>query len=180
MPLIDMPLDELRRYNGRNPRPEDFDAYWFAALTELDNTPANPTVEEADFTAGFADCRRMWFSGVRGARIHAKMLSPQSKPKGAVLMFHGYSMSAGDWADKLAYVAEGFLVLAMDVRGQGGYSQDVGGVKGTTLRGHIVRGLDGAAEDMHHRQGFLDCPQLARIALDMTDGGPVYATGASQ
>lgn len=180
MPLIDMPLDELRRYKGRNPRPEDFDAYWFAALNELDNTPANPAIEEADFSSGFADCRRMWFTGVRGARIHAKMLSPRSKPKGAVVMFHGYSMSAGDWADKLAYVAEGYLVLAMDVRGQGGYSEDVGGVKGTTLRGHIVRGLDGPAEDMLYRHVFLDCAQLARIALDMTNGGPVYATGASQ
>jgi cephalosporin-C deacetylase len=95
-------------------------------------------------------------------------------------MFHGYSMSAGDWVDKLPYVAEGFLVLAMDVRGQGGWSEDIGGVQGTTLRGHIVRGLDGPSRDLLYRHVFLDCAQLARVALDMTEGKPLYATGASQ
>ena len=28
------------------------------------------------------------------------------------------------------------------VRGQGGYSEDVGGVIGNTVQGHIIRGLD--------------------------------------
>lgn len=180
MPLIDMPLEELRQYQGRNPRPADFDAYWSDALAELDSTPPKPQIEPATFAARFVECKDLWFAGVRNARIHAKLLQPPGKPKGAVLMFHGYSMSAGDWADKLGYAAEGFLVLAMDVRGQGGWSEDVGGVKGTTLRGHIVRGLDGPARDMLYRQVFLDCAQLARIALDVTDGGPVHATGASQ
>ncbi len=180
MPLIDMPLDELRRYQGRNPRPNDFDEYWSKALQELDGVASRLQEEPADFSAGFAECRHLWFSGVRSARIHAKMLRPKGKPKGAIVMFHGYSMSAGDWTDKLPYVAEGYLVLAMEVRGQGGWSEDVGGVKGTTLRGHIVRGLDGPPEDLLYRHIFLDCAQTARIALEMTDGGPVYATGASQ
>lgn len=38
MPLIDLPLAELLAYPGRNPRPADFDAYWDAALRELDAT----------------------------------------------------------------------------------------------------------------------------------------------
>lgn len=180
MPLVDMPLDQLRQYQGRNPSPADYDAFWQEALDELDHTPPNPYEEPAEFKCNFAECCHLWFSGVRNARIHAKLVRPNGKPRGAVLMFHGYSMSAGDWADRLAYAASGFLVMAMDVRGQGGWSEDVGGVKGTTLRGHIVRGLDGPPRDMLYRQVFLDCAQLARIALDLTDGGPVYATGASQ
>jgi cephalosporin-C deacetylase len=180
MPLIDMPLDELRQYEGRNPRPEDFDDYWSTALQELDGTAPNLQIERAAFHASFADCYHVWFSGVRRARIHAKLLRPKSKPRAAVVIFHGYSMSAGDWADKLAYVADGFLVLAMDVRGQGGWSEDVGGVKGTTLRGHIVRGLDGPNEDLLYRQIFLDCAQLARVALELSEGAALRATGASQ
>jgi cephalosporin-C deacetylase len=180
MPLVDMPLEQLRQYQGRNPRPEDFDAYWDDGLEELGSVAPSSQLEEAAFAASFAECRHLWFQGVREARLHAKLVRPKTTPKGAVLMFHGYSMSAGDWADKLAYVAEGFLVLAMDARGQGGWSEDVGGVKGTTLRGHIVRGLDGPPRDMLYRHIYLDCAQLARVALDMTDGGPLYATGASQ
>ena len=42
MPLIDKPLPELLVYPGRNPRPTDFDAYWSAALAELDATPPQP------------------------------------------------------------------------------------------------------------------------------------------
>ena len=178
MPLVDMPLDELRRYQGRNPRPEDFDAYWSEALDELNATSPSPTTEPASFRTSFAECLHLKFTGVRNARVHAKLLRPQ-KCRGAILMFHGYSMSAGDWADKLAYVAAGFAVFAMDVRGQGGWSEDPGGHVGTTLRGHIVRGLEGPPRDLLYRHIFLDTAQLARIALEMT-GGPLYATGASQ
>jgi len=174
-----MPLEELRTYQGRNPRPVDFDTYWDEALAELNAVKTDIQDDPADFQSGFADCRDLWFSGVRGARIHAKMVRPKDKPRGVIVMFHGYSMSAGDWVDKLPYAAAGFLVLAMDARGQGGLSEDVGGVKGTTLRGHIVRGLEGPARDLLYRHIFLDCALLARIGLEMT-GGPVYATGASQ
>ena len=36
MPMVDMPLEELRTYQGTNPRPADFDAYWARALEELE------------------------------------------------------------------------------------------------------------------------------------------------
>ncbi|HTQ11600.1 MAG TPA: acetylxylan esterase, partial [Fimbriimonadaceae bacterium] len=101
MPLIDMPLEELRRYQGRNPKPADFDSYWADALAELDAVNPNIQEEGSAFSCGFADCRDLWFTGVRGARQHAKMIAPRGKAKGAVVVFHGYSMSAGDWTDKL-------------------------------------------------------------------------------
>src|SRR5712691_12634649 len=34
MPVFEMPLDQLKVYGGRNPRPSDFDAYWERALRE--------------------------------------------------------------------------------------------------------------------------------------------------
>jgi cephalosporin-C deacetylase len=97
-------------------------------------------------------------------------------------MFHGYSASSGDWSDKLGYAASGFTVAAMDCRGQGGASEDAGGVKGTTLRGHIIRGLDDAPERMLFRQIFLDTAQLARIVMEMpeVDAERVGAVGVSQ
>lgn len=180
MPLVDMPLDELRRYQGRNPRPADFDAFWDRALAELDATNPDLRLEPAQFGVSFADCFDAWFKGVGGAAIHAKCVRPKGRARGAILMFHGYSMNAGDWVDKLAYAAAGYIVLALDVRGQGGRSEDPGGVKGWTLRGHIVRGLEGPPEELLYRQIFLDCAQLARIGLDLADGAPVRATGASQ
>jgi cephalosporin-C deacetylase len=97
-------------------------------------------------------------------------------------MFHGDSGSSGDWTDKLGYAALGFTVAALDCRGQGGLSEDAGGVKGNTLRGHIVRGLDDAPERMLFRQIYLDTAQMARLVMEMPDVDPrrVGALGGSQ
>jgi len=99
-----------------------------------------------------------------------------------VVMFHGYSGSSGDWTDKLNYVAQGFSVAALDCRGQGGLSEDRGGVSGNTLRGHIIRGLADAPEKLLFRQIFLDTAQLAGIVMGMpeVDEKRVAATGGSQ
>lgn len=185
MPLLfDMPVEQLPEYMGRNPRPDDHDAYWARALAELDAQDAEVELEPADFQADFAECFHLWFTGVRGTRVHAKLLRPKAPtgPGPAVLMFHGYSGNAGDWVDKLGYVAQGFTVAALDCRGQGGQSQDSGGHLGTTRQGHIIRGLAGPPEDMLYRQIFLDTAQLARIVMDMpqVDADRVCATGGSQ
>ena len=185
MPLLfDMPVGQLPEYMGRNPRPADHDAYWARALAELDGQEADVELVPAAFQADFAECFHLWFSGVGGARVHAKLLRPKA-PAGtgpALLMFHGYSGNAGDWSDKLGYVAQGFTVATLDCRGQGGQSQDSGGHLGTTRMGHIIRGLAGPPEDMLYRQIFLDTAQLARIVMDMpqVDADRVCATGGSQ
>jgi cephalosporin-C deacetylase len=137
-----------------------------------------------DYPAAFAECFDLYFTGVCGARVHAKYLRPRGSadPHPALLLFHGYSGNSGDWYDKLPYVAHGFSVAALDVRGQGGRSQDLGGVTGNTLQGHIIRGLDDSSDRLLFRQIFLDTAQLARIVMSFpeVDEDRVGATGASQ
>jgi cephalosporin-C deacetylase len=184
MPVFEMSLSQLKEYPGRNPRPADMEEYWEAALAEM--RAVDPAVElvRHSLNAPFAECFDLYFTGVGGARVHAKYLLPQAsrEPHPAVLLFHGYSGSSGDWCDKLNYVARGFSVAALDCRGQGGLSEDVGAVKGNTLRGHIIRGLDDRPEKLLFRQIFLDCAQLARIVMGMAEVDPerVGATGGSQ
>jgi cephalosporin-C deacetylase len=185
MPLtFDLPLEQLYTYNGSNPRPADHDAYWAAALAEM--AAVDPQVEmvPARFQTSYAECLDLYFTGVGGARIHAKLLRPRraSGPGPAVLMFHGYTGSAGEWVDKLGYVAAGFTVAALDCRGQGGLSQDNDVVLGYTKDGHIVRGLGDAPQKLLYRSIFLDTAQLARIVMDMPGVDPqrVGATGGSQ
>ncbi len=185
MPMIDMPLEELRVYRGITPKPADFDAYWAAALAELEATPPAPEFLPAEFQTPYAECFDLWFTGVGGARVYAKYLRPRRSeevPHPAVLQFHGYSGSSGDWQDKLGLAALGFSVAALDVRGQGGRSQDPGGALGNTLHGHIIRGLDDAPERLFYRSVFLDTVQLARVvmALPEVDARRVGAMGMSQ
>lgn len=184
MPLIDMPLAQLRSYQGRNPRPDDFDEYWEEALCEMRSLDAQVALEPAEFQVPGAECFDLWFTGVRGARIHAKYLRPAqvTTPHPAVVMFHGYSGSSGDWHDKLSYVAMGYSIVAMDCRGQAGKSEDRGGVTGNTLHGHIIRGLDDDPRNLLFRHIYLDTAQLAGIAIDLpeVDADRVCAIGGSQ
>jgi cephalosporin-C deacetylase len=176
MPLtFDLPLEQLAIYTGINPKPKDFDQYWESGLKEMRLVDPAIKLIKADFTASFCDCYDLYFTGVSGARIHSKLLKPKNMdtPHPAIVMFHGYTGNSGDWADKLGYVAEGFSVVAMDCRGQGGTSDDPGGVIGNTLHGHIIRGLDdalqGHPEKLLFRQVFLDAAQLAGIVMDMPE-----------
>jgi cephalosporin-C deacetylase len=184
MPLIDLPLPELEVYVGRNPRPDDFDEYWSRALSELAAVDAKPELVPAHVEASFAECFHLYFTGVRGARVHAKYLRPKQRAAQgpALLEFHGYTNNSGDFAPKLNWVAAGFAVASLDCRGQGGLSEDVGGVRGTTQSGHIIRGLDDHPEALLFRQIFLDTAQLARIVMSFEEVDPdrVGARGASQ
>jgi len=125
-----------------------------------------------------------FFTGVRGARIHATYVRPKgvTVPHHAIVQFHGYSMNAGDWHEKLAYTSLGYSILSMDCRGQGGRSEDTGSVQGTTLHGHIVRGLDDQSDNLLLRHIFLDAAQLAVIAMNLpeVDEYRVGAIGGSQ
>ncbi len=184
MPLFEMPLHELKEYRGTNPKPDDFDEYWSRAIEEMRSIDPKIEIEASDFQAPFAECFDLTFTGVRDARIHALYLRPThaDTPHPAVLQFHGYSGNAGDWTDKLPYVSAGFSVFALDCRGQGGSSEDSGGVRGNTFKGHIVRGLDDDPENLLFRHVFLDTAQLASIAMSMdeVDENRVAAMGGSQ
>lgn len=184
MPIIDMEIEKLREYRGISVCPEDLNEYWDEALNEMRSTDPKIELVTAEFQVPFAECFDLYFTGVRGARIHAKYLKPKNSAEKhpALLQFHGYSGNSGDWNDKLQYVALGFSVFAMDCRGQGGASEDVGGVKGNTLNGHIIRGLDDCKENLLFRHIFLDTAELAAIAFNMpdVDEHKVYAMGGSQ
>ena len=175
MPLtFDMPLEELESYQGTNPRPADFDKYWDVALAEMNALdPQVEIIPAEEFQLANVLCSHLWFTGVGGARIHAKLFQPKppEKTHPAVLRFHGYSGSAGDWTtgETMALAASGFTVAALDCRGQGGLSEDAGFLKGTTLHGHIIRGLDDVAEKLLFRQIFLDTAQIAKIVMGMED-----------
>jgi len=171
-------------YEGGNPRPADFDEFWNSSLAELDGIRPDANFKAYEFPCTVADAYELTFTSAKGARIYAKFMKPKNicGKAPAVLHFHGLSGSSSDWSDMVKYTAQGFVVAYMDARGQGGHSEDVGGVPGTTYTTPFMRGFDGAPSDMHCRDLFLDTAQLARVvmALDYVDESRVAATGGSQ
>jgi cephalosporin-C deacetylase len=179
-----MPLDKLRSYKGSSPCPKDIDKFWDSSIAEMKAIDPEVELLPSDFQAPYAECYDMYFTGIGGARVFAKLLRPKPlrKKHPAIVMFHGYSGNSGDWCDKLPYVAAGFTVAALDCRGQAGNSEDVGGVIGNTFKGQIIRGLDSGPEKMLFRQIYLDCAQLAGLVMQMpeVDATRVAAMGGSQ
>lgn len=184
MPLVDLPLDKLYAYEGRNPRPDDHDAYWARALSELDGLSLEFTRRDASFQIGSASFQELEISAVGGARLYARLAVPTwaKGPFPCVLLFHGYAWRSPEWMTLASWTAAGYAVLAMDVRGQGGKSSDPGGVSGNTLRGHIVRGLDDHPDKLFFRNVFLDTALMARVAqaLPEIQSHDIIAHGASQ
>jgi len=78
MPFIDMPLDQLKTYQGRNPRPADFDDFWDRSPEEMRSLKAEVEIIPADFRSAVADSFHLYFTGVGGSRVYAKLLRPKS------------------------------------------------------------------------------------------------------
>lgn len=181
---FDMPIEELLEYQGMNPKPQDFDEFWDKGLKEIKNMDCKPEFVLSKFQIPGAECYNLFFTGTFGARVHAKVVKPTnlSRPGPAIVEFHGYSGSSGDWAGKLKYTALGYTVASLDCRGQGGYSQDTCQTSGTTFRGSILKGLDDQPEKLGFRNIFLDTVIMTKIIMNMpeVDATRVGAIGGSQ
>ncbi len=185
MPILDMPLEQLKTYQGTNPCPPDIDVFWDASVAEMEALGTDFELTEAEYAFPGAKCYHLWFTGMGGARIHAKLAMPEriDKPIPGLCYFHGYCGAAPEFSTMLSYVQCGFVIAALDCRGQGGRSEDVGGVRGNTQCGHIIRGLDEKNPSrLLFRNIFLDAAQLARIVMNMpeVDKTRVGTLGGSQ
>jgi cephalosporin-C deacetylase len=183
MSMIDMPLDELKQYKGKSPYPADFNAFWDEGIREVGNIAPDVEMRPASFQLKGFECFDLFYTSVQNVRIHAKLIKPVTNEKLPIaLHFHGYSGRAFDWNEYISFAAAGFCVAAMDCRGQGGQSDDIGNVNGNTLHGHIIRGLSQGKEHLLYRQIFLDTVQFANVmkAMSFTDETRICAFGGSQ
>ena len=78
MPCVDMPLEKLKEYQGRNPRPADFDEYWDEALAEMNAIDPKADFKPYDFPSRVADFFELTFTSTKGARIYAKFAKPKN------------------------------------------------------------------------------------------------------
>ncbi len=174
----------LFEYQGSSPCPADIDKYWDDALVEMNAVNHNAEFIKKEFPSKIADMYDLYYTGTKNAKIHAKVVIPKNREEKipAVLMFHGLGDCAPDWSDLLRYPSEGYAVAFMDVRGQGGLSEDVGGFTGPTLDRPFIRGVDGDKHSLLMRDVFLDTALLAKIimGLDFVDENRVAVSGGSQ
>lgn len=184
MPHSEFKKSSLRTYTGTGKRPDDFDAFWDNRKEMLDQvklsytcTP-NPNIQSKQVQ--IIDLEMISFDG---AKIYAKYLRPvmnHSVP--CVLQFHGYPGSSRSYFELSAFVDAGFAVIAMDCRGQGGKSVDLGGVTGTTVSGHLIMGVDDVLDQHLYVKIYSDVYLMSRLAAQLPeiDETRIFANGASQ
>lgn len=169
MPLsVDMPLEQLKKYEGISPKPQDFDLYWSRSLEELKELPKKFRIEKNDFETPYCECFDLYFQGVEDATIHVKYLKPKNIKEGekipAILEFHGYGGCSKDWTYKLPYVACNIAVFSMECRGQMGDSTDSFGVDNHFRTCNLIRGVM-TPENLYYKKVFLDAVRLAEIVM---------------
>lgn len=180
-----MKMKDLENYSGSGIKPADFDAFWEDGLREMESLPLDYILDPVDIPSQVANFYHLTFKGVGGATIHCQLITPKETVgrnfKG-LLQFHGYHTDSGDFQDKIGWAAEGFVVLAMDARGQGGLSEDRTQTSGGVMKGLIIRGIEEGKNNLYFRQVFLDTAHAARIlkSMDFVNENRIYAQGASQ
>ncbi|MDR0425929.1 MAG: acetylxylan esterase, partial [Clostridiales bacterium] len=172
-------------YRGINPRPRDFDRFWAEGLAEIKSIEPETAFVKAAVDLNGLDAENVYFTSAKGSRIRALYVAPKDRTKKypVMLLFHGYGGNSGSFFDKAAFAGQGYIVLAMDCRGQRGLSDNGVSVKGTEQTGLIMRGFDDPdPTNLYFRNVFLDTVQLVKVAksLPHADPGRIYAHGGSQ
>ncbi len=183
MSMLDMSLDKLKKYKGKNPCPGDLNKYWKDALKEADAVSLNFELKKIDYPVNSIEAYDLYYNGTNDARIHALYIKPKkiTNPTPCILEFHGYTGNCGPIESKLKWITLGYQILSMDCRGQGGKSKDTGNVTGFTQRGHIIRGIEDK-NTLLFKHIFLDTYLLAKIAASFNDvdKNNLMTTGGSQ
>lgn len=153
-------------------------------MAEADAVGLDYAIDTAS-VADAATCQLfdLWYTGMCGARLHAKYLKPVSdEPVPLVLQFHGYPGASRSWFEQASFAGMGMALIAFDCPGQGGPSEDIGGFEGTTVAGHIVAGIDGDPANLYYVRLHQDIRILCRIVreLEGIDLARVFVNGASQ
>lgn len=182
---FDMPWESMLQYEGSSERPEDFDEYWDRALAELEKIDSAPSLSLADFQVPIADCYDLYFQGVDRARVYAKLLVPKriKEPAPAILSFHGYGGQSADWSHYMHFIAMGYVVAALDCRGQAGKSEEgASSYESEIEAGRLSRGISLHPDQLLFRNTFLDTVQLSQIIGQRpdVDASRIATTGGSQ
>ncbi|HFR3774584.1 TPA: alpha/beta fold hydrolase [Streptococcus suis] len=181
--MIDnMTLQDMLTYRGRQEVPADFDAFWQNEKNQLTGL-ADHVLLEKECGLPYVACYELTLTGTNGSKVFAKCLFPKSdQPVPVLFYFHGYQGQGPDWSENLKFLAAGYGVVAMDVRGQAGRSQDLGQFDGLTVKGQVIRGMLQGPAHLFYKDVYLDVYQLIEIiaSLDFVDQKRLVSYGASQ
>lgn len=177
-----MTLKEMATYTGAQEPPRDLSEFWDKQKREC-SKQLEYTLDEKDFELNFAKFYELTFEGTNGSSVYSRCIFPKGGDKyPTIFSFHGYQGQSPDWTENLKYVAAGYGVVCMDVRGQAGKSSDHGIFDGNTVKGQVIRGLTMGPNHLFFKDVYLDVFQLVNLVstLSFVDEEKLFSLGASQ
>ena len=183
MSMETMSQRDMMSYTGMDAPPGDFEKFWAKRVQQLSQRSISYELIPSEFKTNGCTCSDLYFSSFDSSKIHCKMAMPDGVDKAPVLFyFHGYKSSSMDWWHKAFWADRGFCIVAMDVRGQGGSSQDCATGFGSTAIGHLASGIEGDVDDMTFAKVYKDIICMVNLvcSFSFTDEQRIYVHGGSQ
>jgi cephalosporin-C deacetylase len=186
MPLTDLPLEDLERYQPTLDEPLDFDEFWSATLTAARKYPVD-LVATTSTTTGLrtVTVHDVRFAGWDGQPVAAWLLLPKvgRRPFPTVVQYCGYTGGRGLPIDNLLFSAAGYAHLIVDSRGQGHDTPDGGHVESGTqwVGGFMTRGIEHPSQH-YYRRLITDCVRAVEAIVEHpdVDRNRVLLAGGSQ
>ncbi len=181
MPGVDWPLERLRRYVPPPSAPDDLDAFWAETLAGQTH-PFDAHAEPVDYPVDGLTVENVSFAGFGRGRVAGWLLTPRGGEElPGLVVFHGYTGNRGAVFDAAAWALQGFVVLAIDVRGQTGYSTDPDADPRGHALGWMTQGVQSPAT-YYYRRVYVDCVRAVRYvqSLPRVRADRVGCTGISQ
>jgi len=192
VPLLDLPLDQLRTFDPRPAPPPDLLERWGSTLAAAREHDVDVRRRPVDAGLTVVDVEDVTFAGFDGQPVRAWL----QRPAGAqgrlpvVVEYNGYGGGRGLPHERLLWSAAGYAYLFMDTRGQGsasgsgGSTPDTGGGEGAGDPAHpgfLTRGVR-SFETFYYRRLVTDAVRAvdAVRSLEDVDSDRVVVVGASQ
>jgi cephalosporin-C deacetylase len=182
MPLIDMPLEQLKVYKPALTRRKDFAAFWSAILKAARAQPLNATFAPQKYPAKGVRLSSVAFDGFECGTVAGWLLEPEKPGRyPALVVYHGYSGCSPCVFNLLPWALQGFVVLAVDCRGQNGRSTDAAVYPEGHRPGYMTAGIMDK-DAYYYRYVYADCVRAVDLAASLGSVAPerIGVTGVSQ
>jgi cephalosporin-C deacetylase len=182
MPLIDLPIGQLKKYKPKLTKKKDFDKFWSTTIKQSANQPLNISLKKFEFPAKNVVCHRLYYDGfIKGRMCGWYLLHKNAANVPVILSIHGYGGKKHDLLNYLPWVYQGYAVFAIDVRGQTGESTD--GIEYPNPQGkyNLVKGI--CNKDSYYlRYTYMDTIRALNVLLSRQeiDKSRIAVMGTSQ
>lgn len=151
-------------------------------LGEVEALSREIELEPVDYPARGVRVYRASFTGIGGARLAGWYMTPEGDgPFPGLAIYHGYGGARSEPWSYLPWTGQGYALLAVDVRGQTGESEDNQLYNPGAVGGWMTRGINDP-ETYYYRDVYGDVVQAVEVlaARPEVDATRIGATGVSQ